>query len=448
MAMGFIGLNLVSIETNGSYKLATSHNKYQIIDLSNNSIITSFDSSNMDDGWSATQVEASASGGFEVLWSHTDGRTMAHKLSDTGVYQSTITRTIDQHETVFQADLDGDGFIGLNLVSIETNGSYKLATSHNKYQIIDLSNNSIITSFDSSNMDDGWSATQVEASASGGFEVLWSHTDGRTMAHKLSDTGVYQSTITRTIDQHETVFQADLDGDGFIGLNLVSIETNGSYKLSTSNNKYRIIDSNDSIVTSFGNSNRSDGWGITQVEASASGGFEVLWSHTDGSSLVYKLSDTGEYKSPIFGRTIDQHEIAFQADLDGDGLTIETNGEFKIFGGRMNDSILGSSGNDTLDGGAGSDNITTGIGSDQIILRSGDGGNALSDADIITDFTDGSDTFGLTNGLSFGALTRASGTGNYANDSIISHGSEYLAILRNIDVSDLTEADFVNVDIA
>ena len=26
-------------------------------------------------------------------------------------------------------------------------------------------------------MDDGWSATQVEASASGGFEVLWSHTD-------------------------------------------------------------------------------------------------------------------------------------------------------------------------------------------------------------------------------------------------------------------------------
>ena len=32
--------------------------------------------------------------------------------------------------------------------------------------------------------------------------------------------------------------------------------------------------------------------------------------------------------------TIDQHEIAFQADLDGDGLTtIETNGDFKIFGG-------------------------------------------------------------------------------------------------------------------
>jgi len=50
--------------------------------------------------------------------------------------------------------------------------------------------------------------------------------------------------------------------------------------------------------------------------------------------------------------------------------------------------------------------------------------------------------------LSFGDLTRSQGTDDYANDSIISHGSEYLAILRNIDVSDLTEADFVNVDIA
>ncbi|MDB3965835.1 hypothetical protein N9401_06560, partial [Amylibacter sp.] len=279
-----IGLSLVSIETNGSYKLATSHNKYHIIDLNNSSVVTSFGNLNGNGGWSTTQVEASVGGGFEIFKSYTDGRTSAHKLSDTGVYQSTITRTIDQHEVAFQADLDGDNVIGLNLVSIETNGSYKLATSHSKYHIIDLNNSSVVTSFDSTNMGDGWSATQVEASVSGGFEVFWSHSDGRTSAHKLSDTGVYQSTITRTIDQHEIVFQADLDGDGVTGLNLVSIETNGVYELATSNNKYQIIDSNDSIVTSFGNSNRGDGWSITQVEASASGGFEVFWAHSNGGS--------------------------------------------------------------------------------------------------------------------------------------------------------------------
>ena len=86
---------------------------------------------------------------------------------------------------------------------------------------------------------------------------------------------------------------------------------------------------------------------------------------------------------------------------------------------------------------------------DTIYLRIGDGGNALSDADIITDFTDGSDTFGLTNGLSFGDLTIMQGSGDYANDTIIKYGSEYLAILQNIDdFSLLTEADFEDVDIA
>ena len=66
----------------------------------------------------------------------------------------------------------------------------------------------------------------------------------------------------------------------------------------------------------------------------------------------------------------------------------------------------------------------------------------------ITDFTDGSDDFGLTNGLSFGDLTIRQGSGDYANDTIIKYGSEYLAILQNIDVSLLTEADFEDVDIA
>ena len=40
------------------------------------------------------------------------------------------------------------------------------------------------------------------------------------------------------------------------------------------------------------------------------------------------------------------------------------------------------------------------------------------------------------------------GSGDYANDTIIKYGSEYLAILQNIDVSLLTEADFETVDIA
>ena len=54
----------------------------------------------------------------------------------------------------------------------------------------------------------------------------------------------------------------------------------------------------------------------------------------------------------------------------------------------------------------------------------------------------------MDNNLQFVELTRAQGSGDYANDTIISYGSEYLAILKNIDVSLLTETDFTPVDIA
>ena len=84
----------------------------------------------------------------------------------------------------------------------------------------------------------------------------------------------------------------------------------------------------------------------------------------------------------------------------------------KLYGGGGDDVLVGNNGDDQFDGGTGSDTITTGSGSDQIILRARDGGDELSDADIITDFTDGSDTFGLDNGLLYTELTRTQGTGD------------------------------------
>ena len=109
--------------------------------------------------------------------------------------------------------------------------------------------------------------------------------------------------------------------------------------------------------------------------------------------------------------------------ISGGASSANTNDTLK--GEAGNDTLVASAGDNTLDGGTGADTITTGNGSDQIILRAGDGGNALSDADIITDFTDGSDDFGLTTSLSFGDLTRTQGSGDYANDTIIKYGSEY-----------------------
>ena len=54
----------------------------------------------------------------------------------------------------------------------------------------------------------------------------------------------------------------------------------------------------------------------------------------------------------------------------------------------------------------------------------------------------------MDGGLQYTDLTIAQGTGDNANNTIISAGSEYLAILTGISATDLTEADFTPVDIA
>ena len=458
-----IGYNLNTLESNGNYSLAEggTYNQYYIFDSNGNSIGLTDSSGNpvsSNNGYSVVQAEEGPDGGFHVLWSGPQGiipsvePIMAWKVDASGQYQNHIIENIDYHETTFQVDLNGGGISTLS----HENNTGLTDISGNQNHII---NNSIVlknihgTPVGPDSFGDNpvkWNAVQVEQNAAGGFEVMWidvgSDTPLDPLAWKTEATGKY---ITHKIltdelrNAHESSYKVDLDGDG-----RVTLETNGSYELATSNNNYQIIDRSDSsVVTSF--SKNSDGWSATQVEAgSESGTFEVFWSN-GGRSGVTSINNNGKYQSTI-KREMVAHETVFKADLDGDGLrTIKTNGDFKIIGGSGNDTIYGGVGDDTLDGGTGKDIITTGSGLDKIYLRIGDGAYALSDADIITDFTDGSDDFGLTNGLSFGDLTITQGSGDYANDTIIKYGSEYLAILQNIDdFSLLTEADFEDVDIA
>ena len=355
----------------------------------------------------------------------------------------------------------------------------------------------------------GWSATQVEKNGSH-YEVLWTNPTSNKYEVWQVDalTGNFVSNIKAKVWEDELKFNQDLNGDGDTGL--VTVEAIGNAHLKHGDNtingvpQYYIVDDTDTnIVSSHIGLTRGGekgptsytGWSATQVIASESGGYEVLWSHTGGKHDVWKVDTSGNFVSSIKAK-LWEDELKFGVDINLDGIDSgkknniygsvgndtfdggagddiingreghdtliggEGNdwlsgdggsgyaGNDILFGNAGNDDLRGRDGNDQIDGGTGSDTIITGSGSDTIILRIGDGGDELSDADIITDFTDGSDTFGLTNSLSFGDLTRTQGSGDYANNTIIKYGSEYLAILQNIDVSLLTEADFEDVDIA
>lgn len=148
----------------------------------------------------------------------------------------------------------------------------------------------------------------------------------------------------------------------------------------------------------------------------------------------------------------------------GDDLIIGNIGEDLLRGDRDSDLILGEEGNDTAFGGKGNDSIDGGLGNDSIsgdlgndTLIGGQGIDTLiggSDADVfklaigegpdvITDFQDGIDSIELPDSVTFNDLEFRQINSSQIAINITSNGEE-LAILNNVPVSLITEADFVN----
>ncbi len=115
-----------------------------------------------------------------------------------------------------------------------------------------------------------------------------------------------------------------------------------------------------------------------------------------------------------------------------------TEGNDTISGGDGDDTIYGDDGDDTLDGGAGADTLTGGSGNNVFVITSSSGGSTLSAGDVITDFTDGTDSIGFDTSLTFGNLTIE----NSGSDVVIKNGSNYLATVSGLSTSNLTATDF------
>ncbi|MDB0015103.1 hypothetical protein N9E40_02275 [Amylibacter sp.] len=360
--------------------------------------------------WSIIQVEATGSTmlggeGYALLWHSPSfwyqlNNGYSASINNISGDQTALWNTsLANLESHFRVDLDANGstIIKANQTyrSVDINGyEHHLDDGHGSDSLILKRDNVTINP----NSNGGLNATQVEKNGDH-YELLLVHTNVKYDVWKVDASGNFVSSIKAKLWEDEVKFNVDLNGDG-----------SGPGK----NNIYGVGD--DDIYGSIGHDTFDGGDGNDTINGQK--GHDTLIGG-DGDDTI-----TGD---------------------GGSGYA----GNDTLFGNAGNDDLRGRDGNDILDGGTGKDIITTGSGLDTIYLRIGDGGNALSDADIITDFTDGSDTFGLTNGLSFGDLTITQGSGDYANDTIIKYGSEYLAILQNIDdFSLLTEADFEDVDIA
>jgi Ca2+-binding RTX toxin-like protein len=137
-------------------------------------------------------------------------------------------------------------------------------------------------------------------------------------------------------------------------------------------------------------------------------------------------------------------------------LLVDTVSDVNGTGNALNNSITGNAGNnvlsgldgaDVLTGDRGADTLAGGAGQDTFVLRPGDGGSALTLADVITDYQDGTDSIGLGGGLTYAGLTIAQGSGAHSNDTIIQRTAtgEYLAVLQNVNSSVLDILDFKSI---
>ena len=120
----------------------------------------------------------------------------------------------------------------------------------------------------------------------------------------------------------------------------------------------------------------------------------------------------------------------------GDDLIEGGSGNDYLYGNEGNNRLRGGDGDDILTGGAGFNVLAGGEGSDRFVLATGAG------FDTIADFNLGSsDRLSLSGGFSFGDLT-ITAAGRNGRNTVISAGSDELALLRNVSAASITEAVF------
>jgi glucose/arabinose dehydrogenase len=141
--------------------------------------------------------------------------------------------------------------------------------------------------------------------------------------------------------------------------------------------------------------------------------------------------------------------------VGGADWLIGGNGADRLFGGRGSDRLVGGSGSDRLVGGNGKDRLIGNAGRD--ILIGGNGSDELTGGrnrdifalergigcDIITDFRNGSDRLGLTNGLQFHNLDIV----KRGNNTLIKVETDWLALLNGVDISQVQATDFVKIPV-
>ena len=308
--------------------------------------------------WTAIGAEQTATG-YEVAWKipgssqfivwFTDAN--GNYTSNTGTLSGTST-TLEQLETSFHQDLNGDNTIGVPTTTIEAKGATSLVQQGNNFFLDSIaSGTGPELNYNGSPVTVGefgsWTPIGAEQTASG-YEVAWKIPGSDQYEVWLTDAnGNYQSNsgvlsgTSATLEQYETSFHQDLNGDNTIGIAGTTIEAQGSTSLVQVGNNFFLLTGGTGPELNYGGSPVTVGqfgnWTPIGAEQTASG-YEVAWKMPGSSQFIVWFTDAnGNYQSNTgtlsgTSTTLEQYEVGLHQDLNGDntigipGTTIEALG--------------------------------------------------------------------------------------------------------------------------
>lgn len=187
---------------------------------------------------------------------------------------------------------------------------------------------------------------------------------------------------------------------------------------------------NDTIDGAGGNDRMIGGTGNDNYYVRQTGDV-VVEKAGEGIDLVHAFIST------TLSANVENMNLRSAAVINGTGNTLDNvisgNSSANVIDGKVGDDTLsGAAGNDRLIGGTGDDRLTGGAGNDLFIFAKGDGD------DVITDFVAGS----TSDRIQIGGYGRIDSKTQVGNDTLVRYGEDRI-LLKNVDVDDLTSADFV-----
>ncbi len=336
-----------------------------------------------------------AGGGYDVAWQEIGSSVFTiWSVDSNGNFISSIgsnlagnSAALENFETIFGQDLNGDGTIGPPPppppTTIQTDGTTTLVQSGNDYFLDVTGSNTLGPELKQGGVAVGpevFEAVGAVQVAGGGYDVAWQEIGSSVFTiWSVDSNGNYISSIgsnlagnSAALENFETIFGQDLNGDSTIGPPPppppTTIQTDGTTTLVQSGNNYFLdVTGSNTLGPELKQGGVAVGpevfkaVGAVQV---AGGGYDVAWQEI-GSSVftIWSVDSNGNFISSIGSNlagnsaALENFETIFGQDLNGDNTigppppppptTIQTDGTTTLVQSG-NDYFLDVTGSNTL----------------------------------------------------------------------------------------------------